>query len=413
MKILVINAGSSSLKYQLIDMDNEQMVCKGNCERIGMPGGIFTHKTADGRELKKTVNMLDHAAAFMQVKNALIDGEYGVIKSLDEVSAVGHRIVQGGAIFHESVLVDEKVIEDIESLIPLAPLHNKAHSQGIRACREVFGEQVPEVVVFDTAFHATMPPKAYMFNVPYEYYEKYAVRPYEYYEKYAVRRYGFHGTSHRYVSHRCAQLMGQDIKDLKMITCHLGNGSSITAIDGGKVIDTSMGLTPLDGFMMGSRTGTLDPSVVTFIMEKEHLTPSEMDQILNKKSGLLGISGVSSDDRDVTKAAAEGNERAKLAHEILEYQISKFIGGYMVALGGCDAIVFTAGVGENQSHHRQVVGDYLKFLGVKIDPQRNEEMVLGKEGLISTDDSPIKVYVIPTNEELVIARDTKALVEKM
>ncbi len=389
MKILVINAGSSSLKYQLIDMDNEQMVCKGNCERIGMPGGIFTHKTADGRELKKTVNMLDHAAAFMQVKNALIDGEYGVIKSLEEVSAVGHRIVQGGAIFHESVLVDEKVIEDIESLIPLAPLHNKAHSQGIRACREVFGEQVPEVVVFDTAFHATMPPKAYMFNVPYEYYEKYAVR------------------------HRCAQLMGQDIKDLKMITCHLGNGSSITAIAGGKVIDTSMGLTPLDGFMMGSRTGTLDPSVVTFIMEKEHLTPSEMDQILNKKSGLLGISGVSSDDRDVTKAAAEGNERAKLAHEILEYQISKFIGGYMVALGGCDAIVFTAGVGENQSHHRQVVGDYLKFLGVKIDPQRNEEMVLGKEGLISTDDSPIKVYVIPTNEELVIARDTKALVEKM
>ena len=249
MKILVINAGSSSLKYQLIDMDNEQMVCKGNCERIGMPGGIFTHKTADGRELHKNVNMLDHAAAFMQVKNALIDGEYGVIQSLDEVAAVGHRIVQGGAIFHESVLVDEKVIEDIESLIPLAPLHNKAHSQGIRACREVFGEQVPEVVVFDTAFHATMPPKAYMFNVPYEYYEKYA-----------VRRYGFHGTSHRYVSHRCAQLMGQDIKDLKMITCHLGNGSSITAIDGGKVIDTSMGLTPLDGFMMGSRTGTLDPS---------------------------------------------------------------------------------------------------------------------------------------------------------
>ena len=383
MKILVINAGSSSLKYQLIDMDNEQMVCKGNCERIGMPGGIFTHKTADGRELHKNVNMLDHAAAFMQVKNALIDGEYGVINSLDEVAAVGHRIVQGGSIFHESVLVDEKVIEDIESLIPLAPLHNKAHSQGIRACREVFGEQVPEVVVFDTAFHATMPPKAYMFNVPYEYYEKYA------------------------------QLMGKDIKDLKMITCHLGNGSSITAIDGGKVIDTSMGLTPLDGFMMGSRTGTLDPSVVTFIMEKEHLTPSEMDQILNKKSGLLGISGVSSDDRDVTKAAAEGNQRAQLAHDILEYQISKFIGGYLVALGGCDAIVFTAGVGENQSHHRQVVGEYLKFLGVKIDPELNEKMVLGKEGKISTPDSSMEVYVIPTNEELVIARDTKALVEKL
>ena len=383
-------------------MDNEEMLCKGNCERIGMPGGIFTHKTEDGRELRKNVNMLDHAAAFTQVKNALIDGEYGVIQDLEEVSAVGHRIVQGGSIFHESVLVDEKVIEDIESLIPLAPLHNKAHVQGIRACREVFGEQVPEVVVFDTSFHATMPPKAYMFNVPYEYYEKYA-----------VRRYGFHGTSHRYVSHRCADLMGQDIKNLKLITCHLGNGSSITAVDGGKVIDTSMGLTPLDGFMMGSRTGTLDPSVVTFIMEKEHLTPSEMDQILNKKSGLLGISGVSSDDRDVTKAAAEGNERAKLAHDILEYQISKFIGGYMVALGGCDAIVFTAGVGENQSAHRKAVCDYLSFLGVKLDEQRNQEMVLGKEGLISTDDSPIQVYVIPTNEELVIARDTKALVENL
>ena len=402
MKILVINAGSSSLKYQLIDMDNESMVCKGNCERIGMPGGIFTHKTADGRELHKNVNMLDHTAAFMQVKNALMDQEYGVIQSLDEVAAVGHRIVQGGAIFHESVLVTEKVIEDIESLIPLAPLHNKAHSQGIRACREVFGESVPEVVVFDTSFHATMPPKAYMFNVPYEYYEKYA-----------VRRYGFHGTSHRYVSHRCAKLMGKDLKDLKMITCHLGNGSSITAIEKGKVIDTSMGLTPLDGFMMGSRTGTLDPSVVTFIMEKEHLTPREMDEILNKKSGLLGISGVSSDDRDVTKAAAEGNERAILAHDILTYQIAKFIGGYMVALGGCNSIVFTAGVGENQSHHRQVVCDYLSFLGLKIDPELNEQMVLGKEGKISTPDSTIEVWVIPTNEELVIARDTKALVEAM
>ena len=402
MKILVINAGSSSLKYQLIDMDNESMVCKGNCERIGMPGGIFTHKTADGRELHKNVNMLDHTAAFMQVKNALMDQEYGVIQSLDEVAAVGHRIVQGGAIFHESVLVTEKVIEDIESLIPLAPLHNKAHSQGIRACREVFGESVPEVVVFDTSFHATMPPKAYMFNVPYEYYEKYA-----------VRRYGFHGTSHRYVSHRCAQLMGKDLKDLKMVTCHLGNGSSITAIEKGKVIDTSMGLTPLDGFMMGSRTGTLDPSVVTFIMEKEHLTPREMDEILNKKSGLLGISGVSSDDRDVTKAAAEGNQRAILAHDILTYQIAKFIGGYMVALGGCNSIVFTAGVGENQSHHRQVVCDYLSFLGLKIDPELNEQMVLGKEGKISTPDSTIEVWVIPTNEELVIARDTKALVEAM
>ena len=401
MKILVINAGSSSLKYQLIDMDGEKMVCKGNCERIGMEEGIFTHKTADGREIHKDVDMADHTAAFTQVKEALLDSENGVITNLSEVAAIGHRIVQGGALFSESVLVDEKVIEGIESLIPLAPLHNKAHVQGIRACRSVFGEEVPEVVVFDTAFHSTMPPKAYMFNVPYEYYEKYA-----------VRRYGFHGTSHRYVSARCAQLMGKDLKDLKMITCHLGNGSSITAIDGGKVIDTSMGLTPLDGFMMGGRTGTLDPSVVTFIMEKEGLSPAEMDQIMNKKSGLLGISGVSSDDRDVTAARKEGNPRAKLAHDILEYQISKFIGGYMVALGGCDAMVFTAGVGENQWMHRFEIGKYLEFLGVKLDEKLNEETVLGKEGLISTPDSKIKVYVIPTNEELVIARDTKALVEK-
>lgn len=402
MKILVINAGSSSLKYQLIDMDNEEMLCKGNCERIGIPGGIFTHKTADGRALDKKVNMLDHTAAFTQVKDALLDPEFGVIKSLDEISAVGHRVVQGGAIFSKSELVTEKVIEDIESLIPLAPLHNKAHVQGIRACRDLFGTELPEAVVFDTSFHATMPEKAYIYSIPYEYYEKYA-----------VRRYGAHGTSHRYVSARCAELMGQDIKDLKIITCHLGNGSSITAVEGGKCIDTSMGLTPLDGFMMGTRSGTLDPSVVTFIMEKEHLTPSEMDQVLNKKSGLLGVSGVSSDDRDVTTARKEGNARAKLAQDILEYQVSKFVGGYMVSLGGCDAIVFTAGVGENQTAHRAEICKYLEFAGVKLDPQKNEEMTLGKEGEISAPDSKIKVFVIPTNEELVIARDTKALVEAL
>ena len=402
MKILVINAGSSSLKYQLIDMDDESVLAKGNCERIGMEDGIFTHKTNDGREKHVTVSMPDHTAAFTQVKNALIDPEVGVLTSLDEVSAVGHRIVQGGALFSKSVLVDDKVIEGIESLIPLAPLHNKAHVQGIRACIEVFGKSVPEVVVFDTAFHSTMPPKAYMYPIPYEYYEKYA-----------VRRYGFHGTSHRYVSHRCAELMGQDLKDLKMITCHLGNGSSISAIQDGKVIDTSMGLTPLDGFMMGSRTGTLDPSVVTFVMEKENITPHDMSEMLNKKSGMLGISGVSSDDRDVTKAAREGNPRAILAHEMLEYEITKFIGAYAAALNGCDVIVFTAGLGENQAHHRQVIGDGLTYLGVKIDPQLNEEMIRGKEGLISTPDSKVKVYVIPTNEELVIARDTKEIVEAL
>ena len=399
MKILVINAGSSSLKYQLIDMDNEQVIAKGNCERIGIDG-IFGYKTADGKEIKKNVDMPDHRAAFMQVKDALTNSEVGVIKDLSEVSAIGHRIVQGGARFSESVIVDARVIEGIESLIPLAPLHNKGHVQAIRACVEVFGKEVPQVVVFDTAFHSTMPPKAYIYPIPYEYYEKYQ-----------IRRYGFHGTSHRYVSKYCADLMGKDIKDLKLITCHIGNGSSITAIDGGKVIDTSMGLTPLDGFMMGSRTGTLDPSVVTFIEEKENLSPSEMSDLLNKKSGLLGVSGISTDDRDVTKAAREGNERAKLAHEILEYEISKFIGSYYVALGGCDGMVFTAGLGENQWHHREAVCKYLECLGVKIDIEKNKEMILGKCGKISTDDSSIEVYVIPTNEELVIARDTKELVE--
>ncbi len=399
MKVLVINAGSSSLKYQLIDMDNEQVIAKGNCERIGIDG-IFGYKTSDGTSIEKNVEMPDHRAAFMQVKDALTDSETGVIKDLAEVSAIGHRIVQGGALFSESCIVTEDVIKGIESLIPLAPLHNKGHVQAIRACIEVFGEAVPEVVVFDTAFHSTMPEKAFIYPIPYEYYEKYQ-----------IRRYGFHGTSHRYVSGKCAELMGKDIKDLKLITCHIGNGSSITAIDGGKVIDTSMGLTPLDGFMMGSRTGTLDPSVVTFIEEKEHLSPSEMDTLLNKKSGLLGVSGISTDDRDVTKAAEEGNPRALLAHDILRYEIAKFIGGYYVALGGCDGMVFTAGLGENQAHHRQAICDYLSCLGVKLDNEKNEEMIRGKCGKISADDSSVEVFVIPTNEELVIARDTKALVE--
>lgn len=400
MKILVINAGSSSLKYQLIDMQDEKMLAKGNCERIGLADGIFTHKTADGRELKKDVDMADHTQAFMQVKNALTDKEFGVVENLSEISAVGHRVVHGGAKFGESVLVTDEVIAGIEEIIPLAPLHNPAHVQGIKACMEVFGASVPEVAVFDTSFHSTMPSKAYMFNIPYEYYEKYG-----------IRRYGFHGTSHRYVSQRCADILGKDIKDTKIITCHLGNGSSITAIDGGKVIDTSMGLTPLDGFMMGTRTGAIDPSVVTFIMEKEGLTPAEMDNIMNKKSGMLGISGVSSDDRDVTNAAKCGNERARLAQDILEYQISKFVGGYMAALGGCDAIVFTAGLGENQAHHREVIAKNFAFMGVKLDENLNNEMVGGKEGFISKEDSSVKLVVVPTNEELVIARDTKMIVE--
>ncbi|MBQ7809481.1 MAG: acetate kinase [Clostridia bacterium] len=398
MKILVINAGSSSLKYQLFDMDNEQMLCKGNCERIGGEGSFIGHKTADGREMTKEGFMPDHTAAFNFVKDALMDAEVGVINNLDEVSAIGHRIVQGGALFSESVIVDEDVVKGIESLIPLAPLHNKGHVQAIRGCQQVFGDKVPEVVVFDTAFHSTMPEKAFIYPVPYEFYEKYK-----------VRRYGFHGTSHRYVSAELSKNIGKDIKDLKLITCHIGNGSSITAVKNGKVIDTTMGLTPLDGFMMGSRSGSLDPSVVTFIMEKEGLSPSEMSDLLNKKSGLLGISGVSTDDRDVTKAENEGNARAALAHEILYYQIAKYIGSFWVAMGGCDGMTFTAGLGENQPILRKKVCEYLECLGIKVCDERNNQR--GANFKISADDSSIPVYVIATNEELVIARDTKALVE--
>lgn len=402
MKILVINAGSSSLKYQLVDMSNEETIAKGNCERIGLGNSFLTYKTANGVSKKIEAEMSNHTEAFNEVKNALLNPEYGVIKSIDEVSAIGHRVVQGGALYSESVLINDEVKKGIESLIPLAPLHNPAHIQAIEACYNTFGKDIPEVAVFDTAFHSTMPEKAFMFPIPYEYYEKYQ-----------IRRYGFHGTSHRYVSNRCAELMGKNIKDLKIITCHLGNGSSITAIDGGKVIDTSMGLTPLDGFMMGTRSGSLDPSVVTFIAEKENLSPEEMNTLLNKKSGMLGISGISSDDRDVTQAAADGDRRAILTHDMLRYEIVKFVGAYAAALNGCDAIVFTAGLGENQPCHRSAVCKSLTYLGVKIDEDLNESMIRGKGGKISTDDSKVQVFVIPTNEELVIARDTKNIVENM
>ena len=343
MKVLVINAGSSSLKYQLIDMTDESVLAKGNCERIGTDGAFIGFKTSDGQKIERETEMKNHTQAFEAVKNAILDPEYGAIKDLSEVTAIGHRVVQGGAYFDHSVLIDADVLAKIEELSPLAPLHNPAHIQGINACAAVFGSEIPQVAVFDTAFHQTMPEKAYMYAVPYEYYEKLG-----------VRKYGFHGTSHRYVSSKMAEIMCKPIEELKIITCHIGNGSSITAVDGGKVIDTTMGLTPLGGFLMGTRSGSLDPSVVTFIGEKEGMTFAEMSNMLNKKSGLLGISGVSSDDRDVTAAEKEGNHRAKLAHDMLYYQIAQYIGSFYVALGGCDAIVFTAGLGENQPVLRDI-----------------------------------------------------------
>lgn len=400
MKILVINAGSSSLKYQLIDMNGEVMLAKGNCERIGIDGK-FTHKTKDGYVETREVNMPDHTAAFDQVKHALLEGEGKVINDLSEVAAIGHRIVQGGSKYDHSVLVTEQVIQDIDDYAALAPLHNKAHVQGIRAATAAFGKDVPQVVVFDTAFHQTMPPKAYMFGVPYEYYEKYG-----------IRRYGFHGTSHRYVSNRCYELLGKPGGEgSKIITCHLGNGSSIAAIRDGKVIDTTMGLTPLDGFIMGTRSGAVDPSVVLFIMEQENLTPKQMSDILNKKSGMLGISGVSSDDRDIEKATAEGNARAKLAWEMRTYEIVKYVGGFISALGGVDAIVFTAGIGENQPMVRAEVIKSLGYRGARLDEKKNE--VHGEEMEITTPESSVRAFVIPTNEELVIARDTKAIVDQL
>lgn len=398
MKILVINAGSSSLKYQLIDMENELVLAKGVCERIGVDGRI-KGSTFDGRKFDVDVKMDNHTDAFLDVKKYLTEGEYAVISDLSEIAAVGHRIVQGGDKFNESVIIDDSVVEGIKSLCDLAPLHNPAHIQGINACRKVFGDDVPEVAVFDNAFHSTMPPEAYIFPIPYEYYEKYA-----------IRRYGFHGTSHKYISHRCAELMGKDIKDLKIVTCHLGNGCSIAAVKNGKVIDTSMGLTPLDGFEMGTRCGGIDPSVIIFLQQKEGLTPEETDTLLNKKSGALGVSGVSSDDRDLRDAIAQGNERAKLARDIQWYQIRKFIGSYVAAMDGIDALVFAGGIGENTDDLRTDVCSKLSFLGFEIDEEANGAALHGVEKEITTPNSKVRAFVIPTNEELVIARETRDLV---
>ena len=398
MKIFVVNTGSSSLKYQLIDMENEKVLAKGLCERIGVSGAI-SHKTADGRAYAAETPMPTHSEAFEAVVYALTKSEAKVIDSFDEISAIGHRIVQGGSVFPNSCLVTPEVIDKIEELGALAPLHNPAHVLAIRACIKTFGDKIPQVVVFDTSFHQTMPPKAYMYPLPYEYYEKYG-----------VRKYGAHGTSHRFVSDRVAALENKPKKDIKIITCHLGNGCSITAVKDGVCADTSMGFTPLDGFMMGTRSGTLDPSALTYIAEKEHLSPEDVNTVCNKKSGMLGISGVSNDNRDICAAAEAGNKRAQLAIEMQRYEILKFVGSYIAAMNGVDAIAFTGGIGENDPDLRKYVCDNLTFVGVDIDEDKNK--LRGKEVKISTPKSRVNVYVIPTNEELAIARDTLAIISK-
>lgn len=398
MKIFVVNAGSSSLKYQLIDMENEEVLAKGLCERIGVTGSI-THKASDGRVYTAETPMPTHSEAFESVVYALTKSDAKVIDSFDEVSAIGHRIVQGGSEFKDSCLITEEALEKIDRLSELAPLHNPANVLGVKACIKTFGKEKPQVAVFDTSFHQTMPEHVYMYALPYKYYEKYG-----------VRKYGAHGTSHRFVSDRLAEVIGKNKKDLKMIICHLGNGCSITAVKDGVCYDTSMGFTPLDGFMMGTRTGTLDPSALTYIAEKENLTPADINRICNKESGVLGISGVSNDNRDLAAAAEQGNHRAQLAINMQRYQILKFVGSYVAAMNGVDAIAFTGGIGENDGTLRKAVCDNLKYLGVELDDKNNA--LRGEEIKISTDNSKVDIYVIPTNEELAIARDTLSIISK-
>lgn len=395
MKILVINCGSSSLKYQLIDMINEDVLASGLVERIGIEGSKLTHKI-DGQKYVTEAEMKDHKVALKLVLDELLNPEHGAIKELKEINAVGHRVVHGGEKFNKSVVVDDKVLAEIRDCIELAPLHNPANLMGIEAIQGLM-PGVPNVVVFDTAFHQTMPKENYLYALPYEYYEKYK-----------VRRYGFHGTSHNFVSMRAAELLGKKREDLRIITCHLGNGSSMAAVDHGKVIDTSMGLTPLEGVCMGTRCGDMDPAIVTFIMEKEGLSPKEMDTIMNKKSGVLAISGISSDFRDI-EAEADKNERARVALTQFANRVRKYIGAYATQMGGVDVIVFTAGVGENSIEMREQILSNLEFLGVKVDKEKNN--VRGKDAIISTDDSKVIAMSIPTNEELMIARDTQRLTE--
>ncbi len=393
MKVLVINTGSSSLKYQLIDMDNESVLAKGLCDRIGIEGSYLKHAKAEGDAVIVESPMPDHKVAIGKVLEALTDKEMGVIADMSEIDAVGHRVVHGGESFSKSVLIDEKVMQAIRDCIELAPLHNPPNIIGIEACQQLM-PNTPMVAVFDTAFHQTMPAKSYIYAVPYEAYEKYG-----------VRKYGFHGTSHKYVSAKAAEFLGKPLEELKMITCHLGNGSSICAVKNGKAMDTTMGFTPLDGILMGTRSGSIDPAILTFLMGKEGMDAKAMDNYLNKKSGVLGVSGVSSDFRDLDKAAEEGNERAQLALDMFTYRVTKYIGEYAAAMNGVDVILFTAGVGENNPILRKDVCAGLTYLGVEIDEQANNRR--GGVFEFSTPNSKVKVLVVSTNEELAIARDTK------
>ncbi len=400
MKILVINCGSSSLKYQVIDMTDESVMAKGLVERIGIDGSILKHEK-EGRDDKFELEapMKDHKDAIKHVMDAIIMDDFGVIKSMDEIGAVGHRVVHAGEKYARSVVLNQDVINALEECVELAPLHNPPNLLGIQAAQELM-PGTPNVGVFDTAFHQTMPPSSFIYALPYEYYEKYG-----------VRRYGFHGTSHKYVSEKAAEMLGKRPSEIKVITCHLGNGGSVAAVKRGKSINTSMGFTPLEGLVMGTRSGDIDPAIVAYLSEKEKMTVEEVTNVLNKKSGVMGISGVSSDFRDLGSAAAEGNERAELALEVFAHQVKFYIGGYMAEMNGADAIVFTAGIGENDIRMRARICEGLDTLGIKLD--RNKNDVRGEETVISADDSKVKILLIPTNEELVIARDTYRLVEQM
>lgn len=398
MNVLVLNAGSSSLKYQLINVETHEVLAKGICERVGSAEAFHKHGI-DENEVVIDTPMPDHNAAMALVLEALTSGPTKAIDSLDDIDAVGHRVVQGGKYFDRSVLIDDDVIAKIDELAELAPLHNKAALMGIEACREQMPGK-PMVAVFDTSFFQTIPPKAYMYPLPYELYEKHA-----------IRKYGAHGTSHRYIAERAAAFMDEPLEDLKLITCHLGNGCSISAIDHGMAVDTSMGLTPLDGLMMGTRCGAIDPAIVPFIMEKENLTAAEVNDLMNKKSGLLGISGISNDLRSVRQASEEGDERAQLAYDMYSNSAKKYIGQYIAVMGGVDAIVLTAGVGENCDKMRRMIFAGLQPLGIKIDLEKNRAGLRG-EREISTDDSEVRIVIIPTDEEYMIARDTYQLVKE-